>query len=382
MPKVYVARCEDYEYEHVERAIRKGIDALGGIKKLIGTNKKVAIKPNLLKSNVPEDCVTTHPVVVRGVLESVINSGNTATIVESAAGTYARKNMRTIYASTGMVDVALQTGATLNDNFQVSEAHIKHGRSVKNLRIIKSILDADTVISAAKLKTHTMMTYTGAVKNLFGVVPGLSKAECHFRLPDSQDFAAMLVDIAEFIRPSLSVIDAVWGMEGEGPSAGTPRKIGAVIISDCPYSADIVAGHLINLDWRDNPVIKNAVDRGLCEPNNIEIIGDPIDELIVNDFAKPPVYHANVLQGRVPKFLEEMLGNMLVLYPKFNKTKCVGCAICAKSCPNGAITMIDNLPQLETEQCINCFCCHELCPQKAVEIRRPFVLRAATRLFK
>lgn len=382
MPKVYVARCEDYEYEHVGCAISNGLAAFGGIQNLIGTKKKVAIKPNLLKSNVPGDCVTTHPAVVRGVLDCVIDAGNSATIVESAAGTYARKNMRVIYASTGMADVAKQTGAKLNDNFDAAQVHIKNGHSVKNMRIIKSIMDADTVISAAKLKTHTMMTYTGAVKNLFGVVPGLSKAECHFRLPDSQDFAAMLVDIADFIRPSFSVIDAVWGMEGEGPSAGDPRKVGAIIMSDCPYSADIIAGRLINLDWWDNPVIKNAVDRGLCEPNDIELLGDPIDELIVSDFAKPPVYHANVLQGRVPKFLEELLGRMLVLYPKFDKAKCVGCAICAKSCPNGAITMIDNLPELETERCINCFCCHELCPQKAVEIRRPLVLRAATKLFK
>ncbi|MDD5018319.1 MAG: DUF362 domain-containing protein, partial [Eubacteriales bacterium] len=349
---------------------------------LIGNKKNVAVKPNLVLAKASDECVTTHPAVVQSVLEAVVDSGRCAKIAESPGGPYARPYLQAVYQATGIAKAAKSAGAELNDDLGYKRVYLKNGQAVKTMRIIKPVLDADSVISVAKLKTHGMMTYSGAVKNLFGVVPGISKPECHFRLPAKEDFARMIVDIAEFIKPDFCVIDAVWAMEGNGPTAGNRRKVGAIIVSDCPYAADIVAGHIIGLDWRDNPVIKNAADRGLCREQDIEMLGDGIDDLIVADFVMPEVHGTNLLRGRVPKLLERILTKRLVLYPKFNDTKCVGCGICAKNCPNKAITMRNNRPDVNMRKCINCFCCHELCPQKAVEIHKPFILRAAIRIFK
>lgn len=382
MSKVYVARCNDYEYKNVHAAISKGINALGGLELLIGDKKNVAVKPNLVKLNKPEDCVTTHPSVVQSVLVAIVESGRNAKIVESPSGAYSASNLKTIYDGTGMTAAAANAGATLNDNFDVAQVYVENGKGVKNLRIIQSILDADSVITVAKLKTHSMMSYTGAVKNLFGVVPGLSKVECHFRLPEKDDFANMIVDVADFVHPDLSVIDAVWAMEGEGPSAGDKRYVGVIIISDSPYAADIVAGRIINLDWQDNPVVKSAVDRGLCDVEAIETMGVPVEDVFVADFVKPEIYDTNILRGRVPKFLDQILNKHLVLYPTFNESKCVGCGICKARCPNEAIELIDAFPKLDRKSCINCFCCHELCPHKAVEIKRPVILKIATKIFK
>ena len=177
MSKVYLARCEDYEYDNVKSAVMRGIDALGGIDRLIGRGKNVVVKPNLIMAKKPEDCVSTHPSVMQAVLEAVIEGGNSAKIVESPAGPFTKGNLSNTYEVTQMTTAARNSGAELNFDFDVEEAELALGLSVNKIRIAKAVAEADCVISAGKLKTHSMMTYTGATKNLYGVVPGLTKVE-------------------------------------------------------------------------------------------------------------------------------------------------------------------------------------------------------------
>jgi uncharacterized protein (DUF362 family)/Pyruvate/2-oxoacid:ferredoxin oxidoreductase delta subunit len=382
MPKVYLASCEDYEYVNVKHAVMRGIEALGGIDKLIGSGKNVAVKPNLIMAKKPEDCVTTHPTVMQAVLEAVIEGGNSAKIVESPAGAFTKGNISNAYDVTQMTVAASNSGAQLNFDFDVEEAQLPLGQSVNKIRIAKAIAEADCVISAGKLKTHSMMTYTGATKNLYGVVPGLTKVEGHYRLPDPHKFAGMIVDIAQYVDPPLSIIDAVWGMEGEGPTAGNPRKIGVIIVSDSPFAADFIAGRIINLPAEENPVINKAIQRGLCIEKDIELLGDDLSEFYIEDFEKPPVYTTSILTGKVPKFLEPTVEKWMKLYPKFDAALCISCGICVRSCPAKALEIKDKLPQLEKKKCISCFCCHEMCPEKAVGIKRPLILKTATKLFK
>jgi uncharacterized protein (DUF362 family)/ferredoxin len=357
MAKVYLARCEDYEYDNVKRAVIQGIEALGGIGRLIGSGRNVAVKPNLIMAKKPEECATTHPVVMQAIIEAVIKGGNKAKIVESPAGAFAKSNLS-------------------------DEVPLPKGQYINKTRIAKAIADADCVISAGKLKTHSMMTYTGATKNLYGVVPGLTKVEGHYRFPDPDKFAGMIVDIAQYVSPQLSVIDAVWGMDGEGPTAGDTKKIGVIILSDSPFAADYIAGKIINLPAKENPVINNALERGLCSEDDIELLGEDISGFYVEDFAKPPVFHTSVLTGKVPKFLEPTVEKWLKLYPVFDPETCIACGICVRSCPGKALKIKNKLPRLEKKKCISCFCCHEMCPEKAVGIKRPTVFKTATKLFK
>lgn len=382
MPKVYVAACGDYQQQNVSAAISKGIEVLGGIDKLLAGRSSIAVKPNLLKADSPDECVTTHPAVVQAVIEAVIKSGREAKVTECPSGPFTAAALKTIYKATGIKEAAENAGASLNFDLESAQVCLKDGQVVKELRVAKAILDADAVISVAKLKTHAMMTYTGATKNLFGVVPGLSKGECHFMLPGKDSFARLIVDIAELVKPAINVIDGVWGMEGDGPSAGDKRKIGVIIVSDNPYAADIVAGRIINLEWRDNPVIKCAVERGLCDPDAIEVLGEDLEDIKIYDFIFPGFSRTSILSGKMPYFLEKILSKRLTIYPSFIEEKCTGCETCKKSCPADAIVMKGRLPVLDKRKCINCFCCHELCPKRAVRLHRPAMLRAFSRILK
>ncbi len=380
MHTVYVARCAGYDLNEVRAAAAQGLSALGGLETLLAGRFSVALKPNLLKVSLPEECTTTHPAVMQAVLEAVRQSGRDALVVESPSGALTDKALRAVYDATGATRAAHSADARLNWDVSSYEAHIENGRAVKTLPVLNVVRRYDAVISAAKLKTHSMVTYTGAAKNLFGLVPGFSKAECHFRFPNKDDFANMIADIGDFIRPPLSIIDAVWAMEGNGPSAGTPRHLGLLIFSDNPFAADAIAGRIIGLDWRDNPVIRSAAERGLWREQDIRLLGKPVASVSVHDFKKPEIHEANVLIGRLPRALVKTAGRLFVLRPQFDARRCVGCGICAEDCPAGAIIIREKKAQLHLQKCIRCFCCHEVCPQKAVMIRKSLPLKLMAKI--
>lgn len=380
MHTVYVARCAGYAMPEVRAAVAKGIDALGGLETLLAGRFSVAVKPNLLKGSAPDECVTTHPAVLQAVLEAVRKSGRDAAVVESPSGAFTQKALRAVYNITGATRAARDADAQLNWDVSFSEAHLENGRAVKTLPLLNVVGQYDAVISAAKLKTHSMVTYTGAVKNLFGLVPGLSKAESHFRFPVKEDFAQMIADIADYIRPPFSVIDAVWAMEGNGPSAGAPRHLGVLIFSDNPFAADAVAGRIIGLGWRDNPVIKCAAERGLWSEEKTRLRGEPIESVSVTDFLKPEIHEVNVLIGRMPRPLVKPVSRLFKLRPGFVAQQCVGCGVCAQCCPAGAIIIREKKAQLHLQKCIRCFCCHEVCPQKAVDIKKSLPLKLMAKI--
>jgi len=210
----------------------------------------------------------------------------------------------------------------------------------------------------------------------------MSKTECHFRFPKKEDFVQMLVDIAVFVRPALSVIDAVWAMEGEGPAAGEPHRIGALILSGDPFAADYIAGRIIGLDWRDNPVLKCAAERGLWREEDVCLLGEPLDKIAVSDFKMPEVHEANVLIGRVPAGLVKPLSRLFWLRPQFDAQRCAGCGVCVKACPKGAIRVKSGKASLSLSGCIRCFCCSEVCPHRAVRVRKSPMLWLLKRLDK
>lgn len=219
-----------------------------------------------------------------------------------------------------------------------------------------------------------------AAKNMFGVVPGFSKPEFHYRYPNHLDFAGMILDLGDYVKPTFSVCDAVWGMEGNGPTGGTPRHIGCIMVSPSPHKLDLLGATLIGLSPNDVPTLGIAVERGLAPKNveNLEIYGD-YKSFILDDFQLIATGEATMFSTKnskgLKKFVWFVAEKALASRPKVNTKHCVGCKKCAELCPAHAISIKNGKAKIRKKHCIRCFCCQEFCPVSAISVNRTTIAK-------
>lgn len=373
---VSVVRCDDYDCEDVCTAVRRSIDLIGGIGAFASPGQTVLVKPNLLAGSPPETCVTTHPAVVYAVAECLRDHGCRVIIGDSpgAGMPYREATLRRAYAASGYDRVAEELGVGLNLDTGHEIVSFPKGQVMKRFSIINPALEADAIAVLSKAKTHNWTRMTGAAKNLFGLIPGLEKPGFHFRFQDEESFSAMLVDLNELMRPRLQIMDAVIGMEGDGPHSGTPRKIGAILASDDYTAMDVATARLIGMDPLEIATIAHAVRRGLVREDlgGITFLGEPLEEFVVDDYRKPSTYRG---KGRILRHnsllrLTRFFGRLYALQPEIRKDVCVGCGRCERACPVDAITMADGRAVIDLRRCIRCYCCHEMCSDHAIRLER------------
>lgn len=366
---VCLNRCHNYDVQRLIAIIEAQFQALG-VDEELKPGMQVVIKPNLLIRSKPEEAIITHPSVVAAVGSCVKKRGAQVLIAESPGGQYTPKAMRAIFQSCGYTAMAAEYDFSLYTACESRQVSLPQAKICHTLSIVKPFLEADYIIDIAKLKTHGMMGLSGAVKNLFGAVPGLKKPELHCRFPNKTDFADMLLDLCHFLAPRLCVIDAVEAMEGNGPSGGTKRFVGVVMASKNPYAADLAAAQLIGLAPQALWTVKQSLERNYVQnPDNLEILGEPIEKLRVPDFQ--PARSSSVdFIDHLPKLLRPLMTKLATPTPKVRRRDCVGCGKCAESCPRHVITLAQGKADIHTQDCIHCFCCHEMCPLHVIDIKR------------
>ena len=234
MSKVSLLACDEYDLRRLKKVLAESVQNLGGWEPYIQPGDRVFLKVNLVMNKEPEYAATTHPAFVQALGELLAEYGAEVIIGDSPGGLFNEEALKRIYKGTGIQAAAEDCGARLNWNTASREVKNPQGKLLKQLTQTAMLADADKVISVSKLKTHGMMTFTGAVKNQFGTVPGTKKAEYHFRMPAAADFADALIDICLAAHPVLCFMDGILAMEGNGPTGGTPRQIGAVLASASP----------------------------------------------------------------------------------------------------------------------------------------------------
>ncbi|RJQ07062.1 MAG: DUF362 domain-containing protein [Bacillota bacterium] len=372
MARVAIVRCESYDQPVVDRAVLEAVTLAAGPGWPGLLKEPILVKPNVLSPKPPESGVCTHPAVLKAVLGMLAGAGLTgATVGDSSGGSGSQPTVtdRALKAS-GLAAAARETG------FDVSSFDHEEAVGVPNPRgpghpvvtLARRAVTAGAIISVPKFKTHALTTLTGAVKNLFGAVPGAAKREYHRRNPSVDSFAEALLDILAALRPALHVVDAVVAMEGEGPGGGTLRNLGLVLAGTDAVAVDAVLAAIVGLEPADVPTTRLAAQRGLGTPDlaDISIVGVPLTEARVDRFKLPRFMG---LAQKAPPALTRAALSFVVTRPSFDPARCDRCSTCIRNCPVEALTMGPRTPRLDDGRCIACFCCHELCPSQAVRMR-------------
>ena len=377
MQTVSIQRVPTYERHEVVAGLRRLLEPLGGMAAFIRPGERVLIKPNLLMGKPPEAAVTTHPELLRAVVEEVKGAGGTPLVGDSPGiGSY-----RKITEQTGIAAVCAESGAELVEFREV--APVQGSGMFKKLDLARPYLEADRIINLPKLKTHEMMTMTCAVKNLFGSVVGTAKAGWHLKAGADRDlFARMLLEICLFRPPDLTVVDAVVAMEGNGPSSGKPKAVGLLLAGDNAVAVDVVAAEVAGIPKKLLFVEQAALRLELsgARRDAITVVGLPLSEACCErPFRLPPL---SDVQFGLPRFLKNRLRHYLTTRPVVMPEKCVLCGICRDACPPDAISIRQTRLRIDYRACIRCFCCRELCPHGALDVVDGTILRMVKKFKK
>lgn len=360
---VGVQRVGEYERVLVKEGLVRLLEPLGGMARYVKPGERVLIKPNMLSAKPPEAAVTTHPEVLRGVIELVQQAGGIALVGDSPGFGSARR----VAERSGVLQVIEETGAQFVPFTE--SAPVAGAGTFRQFELARPYLEADRLINLPKLKTHEMMTVTCCVKNLFGAVVGTQKAAWHLKAgADKELFAEMLLEVYRLREPDLNIVDAIVAMEGNGPGSGDPCEVGLLLAGDNAVAVDIIAAEIASLP-KKLLYLENAARRlelPGSQRRQIECCGLSVEEARCRPFKLP---HLSDVQFGLPRFLKNRLRNQFTSRPEVITKKCELCGVCLRACPPEAIRIEGGRLHFDYQRCIRCFCCRELCPHAALRLK-------------
>ncbi|MDI6737020.1 MAG: DUF362 domain-containing protein [Nanoarchaeota archaeon] len=363
MRKVSVVECRTYDEKEVLKAVEKAIEDIGFE---IKPCSKVLLKPNVLMGASPEKAITTNPAVIDAVCAILVKK-KCRIIIGESCGIVKEGGVLQAFEEAGITQIAKKRNAKLISFSHEKLRKVSNAKAAfaKEMYLPEILFNADLIISLPKMKTHTLMLYTGGVKNLFGCILGGKKQEYHAIAKKKEEFASLLLDIWMNVKPALTILDGIQGMDGNGPTNGNIVKPGIIMASDNAVAMDIVAERIIGFEGE---VLTNAIalKRKLISASEIEVIGkEPRFK-----FRKP----SSAASG-IPPWLSGFFLKKAMAYPYPNPEKCKRCWNCVRVCPVTAMkkTNEKDAPYCDKKLCIVCYCCHEMCPYDAIDLKRSFL---------
>ena len=375
-----VIECPAYESASVRNALTEAIALTGGLD-WVKPGMRIGVKLNLCSARKPEHAATTHPVMAAELTKLLAEMGAEVVLGDSPGEPFTPAMLKLVYNTTG-VRLCEEAGGKLNDDFSHHEVSFPEGKSVKKFEYCSWLSACDAIISFSKLKSHGLMGMTAAVKNLYGVIPGTMKSEYHFMHQDPADFADMLVDINEFVRPVLCLCDAVEIMEGNGPTQGTPRHLGLLIAGKDPYEIDRLCASILKIPEDEIPYMTAAKRRGLLSADGAADYAGEAAKYGICDFVRSgatiswfsPDTDDNIWRTVLKKSLYVLLRSK----PEPDDS-CTACGHCVRGCPAKAIEIVKGKAKINRKKCVRCFCCQEFCPSGAMKVKRSLVARIAAK---
>lgn len=390
--KVSIRRCPEYDTVRLPEVIELCIKDLGGFNKEFKSAKNILLKPNLLSASNPELAITTHPYFIESVIKTIKKycAPDAKIIIADSPGVatpHTIKDLKRLYTACGLTYLMNRNdNVFLNLDDSYEDISYTEGTTIKQLQVIKPVLEADIIINLPKFKTHSLTKITGAVKNMFGILYGRTKTVLHTKFMDIEKFSNMNLDVFLYSKPVISIMDGIIGMEGEGPGArGKPKKVGLVLASESGVALDNIMSGIMGFNKEAVPVLDCAKKRGISGASfeDIEIISGKgtvpnLGEYVIQDYIRPDnsiinsISKNSFLNNRIFPFIR----NTLSLSPYQNFSKCNMCGTCMDICPEDAIK-IDEKDSIKLlfnyKKCIRCYCCSEMCPNGAVDLKYSFL---------
>ncbi|MDD4981016.1 MAG: DUF362 domain-containing protein [Candidatus Omnitrophica bacterium] len=365
--QVAIVKCSDYQPSLVSAAVRRAIDLFGGITKFIKPESKVLVKPNLLMAKDPDFGVNTHPEVVRAVVK-ILKEIDCRLYLGDGPSVWGNQieNVDEVYRRSGMRDLCEEEGVEL--------VKFDKRRWREKFPLTAWLDECDYVVNLPKFKTHDFTLMTAAIKNLFGLVPGTYKTELHKNYFHPPDFARILVDIYQEVKPGLTLVDGITAMEGDGPATGGKlRHLGLLFAgSDC-IALDAIMALIMGVKPFDVLTTKEAAARGLgvADIKSISILGEKLNEVMPEPFILP----STSFKKNIPQPILEIARKLIKYYPYVKRVNCILCAACVKACPQKVISMKNNRIVIDYRGCISCFCCQEACPHSAIKVKKSLLAK-------
>jgi len=367
--KVAIERCSAYEPELLYGALKRAVELTGD---LDVAGKTVLLKPNIVFDAPPKKAICTHPVFLEAAIRLVREMGAARILVGDSPGPPAPGFTG---KGCGLGEVTRKNNAEWVDFSQEKvELPCPGGKVMQSFTVTKAAQEADVIISLPKLKTHQLMYFTGALKNIFGVIPSVAKSAFHVRFPQREALASMIVDLNLAVKPAYAFMDAIIGMERHGPSGGDPRQIGLVLASSNLLALDVAASDIIGYPPAAIPINKDALERGvwLSSFKEIEYPGLSLEEVRVPDFIKIAIKKSRnqLLDFILPRPIKAFRDSFAPK-PEINHGPCIRCGDCIRMCASDAMHMQEGEERrviIDYRRCIRCFCCHEVCPVKAIDV--------------